>query len=64
MKGGRLITKGCTGFWTLYPDEGELTVLDLHHYRVKCSNSQGETMWVPLREFELLDFPKPTKGQK
>jgi hypothetical protein len=58
MKGARLIVKGCTGFWTTYPDEGELHVIDIQHYRVKCTNPKGETMWIPLREFEVLDFPK------
>lgn len=58
MKGARLIIPGCTGFFTPEPDAfGELSVIAVEHYKVKCLTSAGEIIFVPIREFEVLSWP-------
>lgn len=58
MKGARLILPGCTGFFTPEPDAfGELSVIAVEHYKVKCLTSEGEIIFVPIREFEVLSWP-------
>lgn len=60
MKGSRLIVQGCTGFDITdpNPEPTELKVVGFRHYRVICLNPEGETLYIPLRNFEVLNFPK------
>lgn len=60
MKGGRLIVPGCTGF-DIKDKKSEPTLLHVlghRHYRVWCATPTGEFLYVPFRDFILLDFPK------
>ncbi len=61
MKGARLILPGCTGFHTRHPEWGEFEVLDIEHYRVVClslTRPSDPAVYIPLRDFEILSFPK------
>lgn len=67
MKGARFILPGCTGFRTSNPDLGEFKVIGHHHYRVICTliGSQDETpIYIPMRDFTVLDYPKDEKTDK
>lgn len=60
MTYGRLIVQGCTGFdrKDSKPEPTLLYVLGLHHYRVWCADPEGNFLYIPIRDFEVLDFPK------
>lgn len=63
MKGARLIVPGCKGFFTPEPEAfGILTVEAIEHYKVKCVMPDGSPIWIPIREFEILEWPTNGSG--
>lgn len=60
MKGARLIVPGCTGFDVTEksPEPTLLHVLGHHHYRVWCATPDGCFLYIPFRNFILLNFPR------
>lgn len=63
MKGARFILPGCIGFHTSHPEWGEFKVVGIQHYRVHCKPTDGrdENFYIPMRDFEVLDYPKDEK---
>ena len=61
MKGARFILPGCTGFNRRHPEWGEFLVQRVRGYNVLCTKLDSEdlsTHYIPMRDFEVLDFPK------